>query len=269
MEYKMKRTLMRTVIFAFSIAFFSPANAAFVDGLETFDGTVKDTTAWEETGPYYPSRITQNDSITTAFGGAGYCTRYVTAGVGQTVSVQVMNIQQSTDPYAGKDVSLYLTTNDGDYTNGFDSHYIYLHYGYSFSQYRFLAGYGGGGSGTGSIFGAGTPLPAPGEYFTLQIYRDSVDHAFYSVYDHNGQLIDQRANSFSGMPKDLYVCLDTSAGFSATFDNVKISQNIARSECIEPPIADLNGDCRVDLADLAMFAAEWLTCGRIDNDCWD
>ncbi len=31
--------------------------------------------------------------------------------------------------------------------------------------------------------------------------------------------------------------------------------------CVRPPSADLNGDCRVDIYDLAILAAEWLDCG--------
>lgn len=31
--------------------------------------------------------------------------------------------------------------------------------------------------------------------------------------------------------------------------------------CVNRPLADLNGDCWVDMQDLALFAGEWLTCG--------
>jgi beta propeller repeat protein len=40
-------------------------------------------------------------------------------------------------------------------------------------------------------------------------------------------------------------------------------------ECVARPTADLNGDCRVNLADYAIAASEWLTCGLADQSkCW-
>lgn len=40
--------------------------------------------------------------------------------------------------------------------------------------------------------------------------------------------------------------------------------------CINPPTMDANDDCKVDLADFAEFAAQWLTCGLdIQEACWD
>jgi len=66
---------------------------------------------------------------------------------------------------------------------------------------------------------------------------------------------------FLNTPDDVYV------GPSGTFDVQYFSDSVVltnyRSQaCIDPPQADLNGDCRVDLLDLAMMAAEWLIDGR-------
>ena len=36
--------------------------------------------------------------------------------------------------------------------------------------------------------------------------------------------------------------------------------------CTERPVMDLNDDCKVDFADLAVFAASWLECGRFPAD---
>jgi hypothetical protein len=36
---------------------------------------------------------------------------------------------------------------------------------------------------------------------------------------------------------------------------------ILRGSCKTPPTADLNGDCKVNLADLAIFSSQWLQCG--------
>lgn len=39
--------------------------------------------------------------------------------------------------------------------------------------------------------------------------------------------------------------------------------------CPVPPQSDANGDCHVDMADLAIMASEWLTCNLTEqSDCW-
>ena len=39
--------------------------------------------------------------------------------------------------------------------------------------------------------------------------------------------------------------------------------------CPVPPLSDANGDCQVDMADLAIMASEWLTCNLADQgSCW-
>jgi len=63
--------------------------AAFVNGIESFDGSVKDTATWEEwimDGVY--GSVTQNDALTIA-SCADYTTKAVTVGIGQAVSVEV------------------------------------------------------------------------------------------------------------------------------------------------------------------------------------
>jgi beta propeller repeat protein len=40
-------------------------------------------------------------------------------------------------------------------------------------------------------------------------------------------------------------------------------------ECANRPSADLNGDCKVDFQDMAVFASQWLDCGLDDQSaCW-
>ncbi len=40
--------------------------------------------------------------------------------------------------------------------------------------------------------------------------------------------------------------------------------------CTDPPDADLSGDCRVDLQDVAMLVSEWLKCGLDPPEaCWE
>lgn len=40
--------------------------------------------------------------------------------------------------------------------------------------------------------------------------------------------------------------------------------------CVNRPVADISGDCKVDMVDLAMLTADWLSCGLDDqNACWE
>ena len=36
---------------------------------------------------------------------------------------------------------------------------------------------------------------------------------------------------------------------------------VSRGSCKTPPTADLNGDCKVNLSDLAILSSQWLRCG--------
>ncbi len=44
------------------------------------------------------------------------------------------------------------------------------------------------------------------------------------------------------------------------------ADEVPTNACIDSPTADVNGDCRVNLEDLGMLAAEWLACGWLDCD---
>ena len=45
---------------------------------------------------------------------------------------------------------------------------------------------------------------------------------------------------------------------------------VSRGVCREPIVSDLNGDCKVDLADLAIMSSEWLKCNLEPAvDCWN
>jgi hypothetical protein len=47
----------------------------------------------------------------------------------------------------------------------------------------------------------------------------------------------------------------------AAMAGVNVHYEGACSVCVTPPPADLNGDCRVNLIDLAILSSQWLTCG--------
>ena len=42
-----------------------------------------------------------------------------------------------------------------------------------------------------------------------------------------------------------------------------------QADCVNQPRSDLNGDCKVDIKDIAVISFEWLNCGRHpDMACW-
>jgi len=48
-----------------------------------------------------------------------------------------------------------------------------------------------------------------------------------------------------------------------------VHENLASPVCMQRPAGDLNGDCRVDFHDFALFAESWLSCNlRPQSECW-
>src|SRR5437773_2377401 len=86
------------------------ARAAFVDGVERFDGTVKDLTTWEQ----YPASgagITQNNALSITLAGyRDYTTRTTKVGIGQRVTAEV-TVTTPSEPDTIYRAALLLTTN--------------------------------------------------------------------------------------------------------------------------------------------------------------
>ncbi len=209
----------------------APSNvrAGFViQEIETFDGNQVDTTTWEPLS-YTSNRtpISQQDCL--IFNDwAQYMTADVTVGVGDTVSVQLLE-----HPTGNSTSSLYLTTRTGQshFIVGYESPYVYLEYSYmsALKDYAFIAGRGGNKTGMGMIFGRSTPPPLPGRPLTLQIQRVTEYRCVSSVYDSNMVLIGEPQTCiFSDLKEDakLYVCLAAwpQKGGRTVFDNVKITR---------------------------------------------
>lgn len=55
-------------------------------------------------------------------------------------------------------------------------------------------------------------------------------------------------------------------GLGAT-DVAKLYSDVAGPFCLTKPVYDLNNDCLINLADFAVFASDWLECGRYPKVC--
>src|SRR5688572_6533039 len=80
----------------------SAARADFVNGVETFDGTVKDNTTWQEYVPAGYTPVVQNSTITfpanSTMSNTGDYTSIATVVAGQAVSADVTLINPNPDP---------------------------------------------------------------------------------------------------------------------------------------------------------------------------
>jgi hypothetical protein len=55
----------------------------------------------------------------------------------------------------------------------------------------------------------------------------------------------------------------------AAMAGVNVNYDGPCASCVNPPSADLNKDCKVDIGDLAILASQWMTCGLDRQEyCW-
>ena len=107
---------------------------AFMDGVESFDGAIKDTATWEEFVYYQSASIEQDDAISisanpgfTLFE-ADYTTKNITIGPGDSVSVEIlMHVDSSASRHGAY---LALTTNEWGTQRGTisDSHFLFARF---------------------------------------------------------------------------------------------------------------------------------------------
>ena len=204
------------------------ASGEFVGGVESFNGTAKDTITWEEHIGY--SQFSQNNRLELVVPPTGldicdYTTRNIMVGVGQSVSVEIHNCQVSSAQGAGSNSGLYLTNDSlGTSDDTFeDSKVIGLEYIYSSGSGSFFPCYGGGGSFSGLGFGANTPPPSFSDPYLFTITRLTGNSAYYSVHHLNTmQVIGSRTLFFSGFDNNLYISL--MANVPTVWDNVIIPE---------------------------------------------
>lgn len=199
------------------VPFCQSSKAEFVNNVETFDGTVKDTVTWSEflLNPG-PSRITQNDAVTFN-GSTDYCTNTITVGVGETVRVDVTNV---TDLGLFGIFGLSLSEHSESAIN--PGNYLRMACGYnsSLDNWSLIGQYEMPVGGTlNSFFGTTSTPTFSTDPLVLEVDRVSETLAYYRAYQ--GGLIGQTSLTFTDVPEQLYIRLENS-GFTTTFDNVTI-----------------------------------------------
>lgn len=201
---------------------------AFINGVEGFDGTVKDMSTWEEYLPY-GGAIYQDDKLICDLSltrRLEYTTKTVTVGVGDIVRVELLE-----HPQGNAESTMFLTTNSEgtNKSTSFDSHYLFIEYVHwpSSDEYWFVGGSGVSGASIGQIFGIVSTLPSTDNPYILEIERTTSNSAVFRAYDSDMTLIGSLTRTsfiFPGVPDDLYISLSAwgkNGGFSI-FDNVTI-----------------------------------------------
>jgi hypothetical protein len=205
------------------------ARANFVNGVETFNGTVKDTTTWEAYDPL--GILTQNGKITINaiqhpeyFEDADLTTRLLRIGVGGFVQADVTVHSKVVTPDASQSPAdsayLILTNNSagtGDFTL-FDTYYLSNSENFfSFNSTSFFTGgYHSNGGGQGIGYG-GTPTFD----VTYQLRIDRLS-ATSVKFTQNGSSVTQTVPSNSA---PLFVSLAASE-VVADFDNIVVGGNV-------------------------------------------
>jgi hypothetical protein len=215
----MKNPKAQFVVAAVLLLPFAAAWAAFVDGVETFDGSVKDTDTWEEwimDGIY--GSVTQNDALTIE-SCADYTAKTVTVGIGQAVSVEVHYANPS-EVYGIANLVLTDNSEGTAMSTGSEANSLFI----SFDEHW---GTVSGGHARPAPLGwlnlgffDGVP-PSPNAVI-LELARLSATSAHCSAYDLDWNPIGSFAMTTPAMPEELYISLHVCHDMPYTFDNVMI-----------------------------------------------
>jgi hypothetical protein len=224
--------MLRRFIWVLVLLLGSPlvARAAFVNGVEHFDGTVKDTATWSEYKEYADTvgnNIVQSNqlSINTATGfHAEYRSRSVTVGVGGFVQVKTRLTAVSSEPGDSPHVFLalnapYLPDREFDFSDRSAS--IENDDGLGYAWY--FQG-DGGGSASGSGFGLqpDTSL-ALNQTYVLRLDYLSPTTFQYRAFDANMNLLGSLTRVLPTYPEQLFITLGTEYA-NATFDDVTVPE---------------------------------------------
>lgn len=202
------------------------ADAAFVAGLESFQGTVKDTLTWEETVEGNgSSTITQDDQLAIlGYGGWPDYTTTFTVGIGESVEVEVVDFGT---PGLGSHL-FALTTNTGG-TTASTIHESFVGIMWNAGIQRFLTAFS---TGTGSVGGSGLgPAALPTDQtYVLRLLRNSTTSFTFTIIRKAdsavlGTLVDDASIA---LPAQLYVSLSSADPTPNVFDEVFIPSLVDR-----------------------------------------
>jgi len=199
------------------------SSAAFISGIESFPGTVKDAATWEE----FTSGggvIAQNNSLNIAStgGNSDYTTITQLINVGDFVRADVT--VNSVGDFGS--AALYLTNDSGGTgaRTADDSRLVGIRYGNSADAIQAAVQRGAGGDTYTNIVNGDHPV---GTTYTYEITLDSTTSATFKVFDGVTQLGSTLTLSplspFGDLPGSMFISL-VAGGSDVTFDNVMINQ---------------------------------------------
>lgn len=275
-----KAELMATVLLVLSWGA-AWSGAAFVNGVDGFDGPIRDITTWElyegspnqvflQNDPNGMVHLDAYDYSPRVNSNGDYTTIEVTIGVGAGVRVEVTSVEGADDyGYFG----LYLT-DDARGSSGtivYDDAMLMVQGTGNGNVIR--AGYNNGSNGSHYVVETISPAIHPiGTTYVYQIERLSSTTARFSVFADDGvtPIGTPVTMTFTNIPDELFVAVAAVSG-DALFDNATLFL-VAPTFCGDMNTvylrADLNSDCDVNLADFADFAGQWLLCSDpADSAC--
>lgn len=224
------------------------ARGAFVNGIEHFDGTVKDAATWSEYKDGTGNLISQSNQliINTATGfHAEYRSRSVTVGVGGFVQVKATLTGVSSEPGEAPRVFLalnapYLPERSFEYSDRSASVENDNRLGYAW--YR--EGDGGVSAG-GSGFGLEphTPL-ALNQTYILRLDYLSPTTFQYRAFDLNMNLLGSLTRVLPAYPEQLFITIGTEYA-NAVFDDVTIPEPSSALLLLSLVIGELTRHARV------------------------
>jgi len=125
---------------------------------------------------------------------------------------------------------------------------------------------------SGSGFVAGFDLPVTGDdswhrHLIFTLSGPGTNHPRRGIYLLELELYNTSPAVAGSYPIYIVFNVDDELNHEPALEWVR--EHLARPVCMQRPPADLNGDCRVDFQDFALFAESWLSCNlRPESACW-
>lgn len=219
---RLQKTVLGLLCMAVGLCVVSAAQAEFVYSsgqyTESFTGTVKDTTTWEEYTSNSNFNISQNELL--QFNGVGddgvkgdYTTKTFAIGVGGWFSVEVLVNERQTISFA-----IDLTNNSGGASaRSLDDSYLYGMYGSGYGACLVQAHKNENGGEYGSSLGFSHYV---GEKYRYVVMRTSETAGRVEVWDMNDQLKGAQDLTLTGFGDDLYISLYGNGRGGVQFDNI-------------------------------------------------